>query len=542
MKQINLKTLKEVLLSASNNLVNNVNRINALNIFPVPDGDTGSNMSSTLRKPIESIEFKEYNSISLFMKELSKEMLLSARGNSGVILSQIFKGFYEGWKNVEVITSKNFLEGFKKAKELAYSSVLKPIEGTILTVIRETYEGLEKIKITDNIEITEIFKIAMELSRKSCDNTPNLLPVLKEADVVDSGGEGLFIIFEGIYNSLINNPVKINDKFIEQEAFISDSEIYDGEFGYCTETIIKLENAEKFNKDSVANKLSKIGNSLVIVNDVEILKVHIHTLKPGEILNFLQKYGEFIKIKSENMTIQASETKNKINSESSKKQTKKKTGIVSCNSGSGIIETMKQYECDFIVDGGQSNNPSLQDFLDGINQTNSDNIIILPNNKNIILVAQQAAKMVKDKNVVVIPTKSQIEGLTAIINFSGELNFEDNVNEIKTSLKDLLIGEITKSIKDTKIDNISIKKNSYIQIQNNKIIGCKSDLLKAAKSLIKNMLKQKKDPEIIIVYYGDDTTRMDAEELEKFVEENYDVEIEIHAGYQPIYNFLISIE
>ncbi|MGL4343480.1 MAG: DAK2 domain-containing protein [Metamycoplasmataceae bacterium] len=544
MKTIDQTALKKALISASNNLHNNSSRINALNIFPVPDGDTGSNMSSTFKNAVQNLNSKKYENIEEMLKQFSKDMLLGARGNSGVILSQIFKGFYEGWKKCEVISNQNLVIGFQKAYEYAYSSVLKPIEGTILTVIRETFENLKKLDLS-KLSILETFAKIKNFARTSCDNTPNLLAVLKEANVVDSGGEGLFIILDGIYQSLNGKDVIISDQIEQQEKFISETEIYDGEFGYCTEVIIELKKPEKFDKKALSLKIEKLGNSLVIVNDNEILKIHIHVLKPGLILNELQKYGEFIKIKSENMTLQANETKQKIENSKIKNtgsKIKKKSAIISCNSGSGIITLMKEYECDFLIEGGQSNNPSIQDFIEAINEVNSDNIFILPNNKNTILAAQQASKMIKNKNIFVIPTKTQVEGITALINFSSELNPEDNLEEIKSSLKNLVIGEVTQAIKDTKIENVSIKNGDYLQIKNNKIIGSHKDLIKSTQNLIKKMMKDKSDPEIIVIYYGADSSLMEAEKLQKFIEENYDVEVEINNGDQPIYNFLISIE
>lgn len=556
MTKLTIEMLKSMFKSASNNLINHSNRIDALNIFPVPDGDTGSNMSSTLKAATSIIDNHAKSDVKQFLRAFSKELLMGARGNSGVILSQIFKGFCEGWSNNKSgeITIKDVLRGFEKANKFARDSVLKPIEGTILTVIRDTYEKLAKDESIKSIE--DIFLRATKISRQSCDNTPNLLAVLKEAGVVDSGGEGLVIIFEGFYAALINADIKISTSKILQDKFVSETEIYDGEFGYCTEAIIEIKKLEKFDKQFLTRKLDKLGNSLVLVNDEEILKVHIHTQKPGEILNLLQKYGEFLKIKSENMTLQAVETKKGItNSVEIEKQTglisadnggdpkiKKKSAIISCNSGSGIISFMKEYECDFIIESGQSNNPSIQDFITSIKEVNSDNIIILPNNKNIILASQQAAKIVKNKNITVIPTKNEVEGITAILNFSSSLNHEDNVEEIKYSLKNLIVGQITRAVKNSTIEGIKIRENDYLQILNNKIVSKKSTLIKATQNLIDKMVAKASDPEIIVIYYGADTSRGEAEEIQTYIEEKYDLEIEVKNGDQPIFNFLISLE
>ncbi|MGL6125066.1 MAG: DAK2 domain-containing protein [Metamycoplasmataceae bacterium] len=543
MKKISVNDWRQAIISASNNMQNNKNRINSLNVFPVPDGDTGTNMSSTIKKAADSIQKVEIENLGKLLQSISKDMLLGARGNSGVILSQIFKGFSMAWKNLDVIQSKDIVNGFKEASKMAYASVINPIEGTILTVIRETYENLEK-SIKPEMDVIEVFELALKFARVSCDNTPNLLAVLKEVGVVDSGGEGLNIIIEGILKSFKGMPIKISVEEAQMQKFTGELEIYDGEFGYCTELIIKLKSITKFIKVDFIRGLSKLGNSVVVVQDEEIVKIHIHTLKPGQVLNYAQKFGEFNAIKSENMTIQASDTKvNAGEVNQNKKSDKKKTSaIISCNTGSGIIELMKKYECDYIIEGGQTNNPSAQDIIEAIKYVNADNIFILPNNSNIILTAQQASKIIKDKNIKVLSTKTQVEGITAMLNFSSELSLEDNLEEIESSLKNLVTGQITVATKDTKIDNVKIKKDEFLMMVENKIIGCKKNIIKAGEALIKEMLSRKKDAEIVIIYYGADASKLDANELEKYIILNYDVDVEIHNGDQPIYNFLISVE
>ncbi|MGL5204614.1 MAG: DAK2 domain-containing protein [Metamycoplasmataceae bacterium] len=542
MNKILTNDWKSAIISGSNNMQNNKNRINSLNVFPVPDGDTGTNMSSTIKKAADSIQKLETNKLNDLLQDISKNMLLGARGNSGVILSQIFKGFAIGWKNLEKIEPEDVIKGFKEAAKMAYASVINPIEGTILTVIRETYENLEK-NITSNMDIIQIFELALQFARVSCDNTPNLLAVLKEVGVIDSGGEGLNIILEGMLKSFKGSPVEISFEEVQMEKFTGELEIYDGEFGYCTELIVKLKSVSKFNKIEFIKGLSRLGNSVVVVQDEEIVKTHIHTLKPGQVLNYSQKFGEFEAIKSENMTIQASDTKADTAAANQNKMVEKKTSaIISCNSGSGIIELMKQYECDYIIEGGQTNNPSAQDIIEAIKYVNADNIFILPNNSNIILTAQQASKIIKNKNIKVLPTKTQIEGITAMLNFSSDLNLNDNLEEIESALKNLVTGQITVATKDTKIDNVRIKKDEYLMMIENKIIGCKKNIIKAGEALIKEMLSRKENPEIIIIYYGADASKLDANELEKYIMLNYDVEVEIHNGDQPIYNFLISVE
>ena len=544
MNHISIKDWIEAIISASNNMQNHKNRINSLNVFPVPDGDTGTNMSSTIKKAADSLLTTKANNLNQLLQGISKDMLLGARGNSGVILSQIFKGFSVGWKGLTQIESHNIVDGFKEASKMAYASVMNPIEGTILTVIRETYEKLEK-NVKPSMNIIDIFELALQYARISCDNTPNLLAVLKEVGVVDSGGEGLNIIFEGILQSFKGKPIKISKEEAQMQQFTGELEIYDGEFGYCTELILKLEQTIKFSKPEFVKGLSKLGNSIVVVQDEEIVKIHIHALAPGKILNYAQKFGEFDAIKSENMTIQAGDTKSNITLQEKKynspKVKKKTSAIISCNTGSGIIELMKEYECDYIIEGGQTNNPSAQDIIEAIKFVNADNIFILPNNSNIILTAQQAAKIIKNKNIKVLSTKTQVEGITAMLNFSSELSLEENLEEIDSSLKNLVTGQITAAIKDTTINSVKVKKGEFLMMIENKIVGCKRNIIKAGQALIKEMLS-KKQAEIVVIYYGADSTKLDADELEKYIISNFDVEVEIYNGDQPIYNFLISVE
>ena len=544
MNILKVNDLKKAIESGSNKLFNNKDKIDALNVFPVPDGDTGSNMASTLQKAFKEIENQNYKSVKDLMGNLSKNMLLSARGNSGVILSQIFKGFSNAWSKLESLSPKDIVHGFQLAYKTAYDSVLKPVEGTILTVIRETYEELNKLKITANTTINKVFDIVVKSANKSLKNTPNLLPILKEVGVVDSGGNGLVLIFEGMKSALEDKFIQIDMESTKPFSTVNNTEVYSGEFGYCTELIIKINNLEKFSKNKFVSQLEKIGNSMVVVNDKEILKLHIHTITPGKVLNIGQKIGEFLTVKIENMTEQANHTKSNVieNQSSQKSETKKKNAIISCNSGNGFIKIMKELECDYIIEGGQSNNPSAQDIIEAIDNVNAENTLILPNNSNIILAAQQASKIRSNKNIHIIPTKNQVEGITAIMNYSSKIDMEDNLKEIEQSLKNLIVGEITQSIKDTKIDGIKIKKDSYLMIMQHKIIDTKKDLISAAKTLIDKMIKAKKRPELLVIYYGNNISQFETEELENYVLNKYDVEVQIQNGDQYIYDLIFGLE
>ncbi len=546
MQTLNADKLKILIESASNKLFNNKERIDALNIFPVPDGDTGTNMSSTFQKAVQIIEKESFDTTGELIEIVSKNMLLFARGNSGVILSQIFKGFSNAWNSLNNINIENFIKGFSMAAKTAYDSVLKPVEGTILTVIRETAEELEKIKVTKNSTFSSIMSIAVKTAQTSLKNTPNLLPVLKEVGVVDSGGEGLLMILEGMKSAIEGNKVEIDLNSTKPLVIASNTEVYSGEFGYCTEVIIKLNEPDKFTKNKFVSQIEKLGNSMVIVNDGNLLKLHIHTITPGKILNIGQKVGEFLTVKIENMTEQANNTKSNLegikNYEITKVQPNKKNAIISCNAGSGFINIMKELECDYVIEGGQSNNPSAQDIIEAINIVNAENIIILPNNSNIILAAQQASKIKSDRNIKIIPTKSQVEGITAIMNYSSELDIEDNIEEIESSLKNLIVGEVVKAIKNTKIDNVKIKEGSYLMVMSHKIIGTKKNSLSASTALIDKMIKSNKKAQILIIYYGNNVSEIDAKKIEKYVLDKYDIEVQIQNGDQHIYDYMFGLE
>lgn len=546
MQTLNADKLKILIESASNKLFNNKERIDALNIFPVPDGDTGTNMSSTFQKAVQIIEKESFDTTGELIEIVSKNMLLFARGNSGVILSQIFKGFSNAWNSLNNINIENFIKGFSMAAKTAYDSVLKPVEGTILTVIRETAEELEKIKVTKNSTFSSIMSIAVKTAQASLKNTPNLLPVLKEVGVVDSGGEGLLMILEGMKSAIEGNKVEIDLNSTKPLVIASNTEVYSGEFGYCTEVIIKLNEPDKFVKNKFVSQIEKLGNSMVIVNDGNLLKLHIHTITPGKILNIGQKVGEFLTVKIENMTEQANNTKSNLegikNYEITKVQPNKKNAIISCNAGSGFINIMKELECDYVIEGGQSNNPSAQDIIEAINIVNAENIIILPNNSNIILAAQQASKIKSDRNIKIIPTKSQVEGITAIMNYSSELDIEDNIEEIESSLKNLIVGEVVKAIKNTKIDNVKIKEGSYLMVMSHKIIGTKKNSLSASTALIDKMIKSNKKAQILIIYYGNNVSEIDAKKIEKYVLDKYDIEVQIQNGDQHIYDYMFGLE
>jgi DAK2 domain fusion protein YloV len=544
MKTIDGQILKKSFDSAINAMLNNQNRIDALNVFPVPDGDTGSNMSSTIKYAGETIESMKTNHIGEIATKFARGMLLGARGNSGVILSQIFKGFSIPLKNIKVASVFEITKSFEMAKELAYKSVIKPVEGTILTVISDVSDYLNK-SVTPSDSIEKVFEKATKAARKSVNNTPNLLPVLKEVGVVDSGGEGLFQIINAIHKSLLGEDVKLVAQS-KKLSFLSN-EIYKGKFGYCTEFISELKSPKSFSKDKFTGAIQKMGSSLVIVQDKDILKVHIHTLKPGYVLIFSQKFGEFLKIKIDNMTEQASSNKKSqskskdsevnVNNPNEKKSN---IGIISCNNGQGIINDMKELGANFIIEGGQTLNPSARDIIEAIKEVNSDNIIILPNNSNIILAAQQAAQTIRNKSVHVLNTKTQMEGIVAMMNFNKDGKIKEVSEEMEDSIEEVKTGQVTLTSRDTKIEGIKVYKDQFLAIANKTILGSYSKMIDAGIHALKKLIDE--DSEVVTIYFGDSASDVDANEIASFVENNYDVEVEVKSGDQLVYHFIFGVE
>ncbi|VEU59272.1 DAK2 domain-containing protein [Mesomycoplasma neurolyticum] len=539
--ELTAKLYVNMIVSGANNLQNNKEKINALNVFPVPDGDTGTNMAATIFSSTKNLKNETFTHLGEVAKLISKNMLIEARGNSGVILSQIFRGFSEYFLDKSVANNFEIVEAFISATKKAYDSVLQPVEGTLLTVIRETTETLEKT-VTPKTTIEELFKIALNAARKSCDNTPNILPILKEVNVTDSGGEGLFLILEGMYNFLIGKPVEISQSQNNVTNFVSDTEIYDGEFGYCTEVIVELRNPKNFSKKRLISKIINFSSSLVVVRDSNIVKVHGHVLKPGKFLSAIQQFGEFLKIKSENMSLQANSSK--IIAENETQNKKFKNAIISCNTGQGIINIMKENGAHFIIEGGQTNNPSIRDILNAIDSLEAENIFFLPNNSNIILSAQQAVQTITNKNVIIIPSKTPIQGINAVLNFSEDISWQENKELMEDAIKSIHTIEVTQANRDVKIGDVKIKNEEFIGILNGEILVSTSNYIDAAKSTIKILMKNigENSSDLISIYYGVDSSEGDAKELADFIEANYDVEIEIKKGEQKTYHFLIGVE
>ena len=541
MKIITGADFKSLLESGANNLSNNYKEIDALNVFPVPDGDTGTNMNLTFMAGVKEALACTSDRVGDIAKTLSRGLLMGARGNSGVILSQIFRGFYQSVEDKSTITPLDLGAAFLRGSEVAYKAVMRPVEGTILTVIREaSYYAHNYVVNNPETTILEYMEVLVKESYESLQRTPDLLPVLKEVGVVDSGGAGLLTIIKGFQASLLGNPI------VALEATATSVTAAVGveseEFGYCTEFIISInEYSAGVNvEEKLKRKLSQIGDSLVVVQDDDIVKVHVHTLTPGEAMNLAQRYGEFMKIKIENMSYQHEEILMK-EAESTKTKEKQKYAIITVATGDGLTKMFKDLRADVVISGGQTMNPSTEDFVEAIKSLNAEHIIILPNNSNIILAAQQAQTIFEDLDVRVIPTKSIPQGLSACIMFNSEGEVEENVQEMSEAAEKVVTGLVTYAIKDTTFDGIDIRAEDYMGIKEKSIIASNPNMMLSTMELIDSMLAEG-DYEILTLISGEGVNEDQANEVVEYIESKYDVEVESHVGDQAVYSFIIGVE
>ena len=554
MKLINGQVLKDMLISGSNNLYNFYPEIDALNVFPVPDGDTGMNMNLTITSGAKEIQNRSDNNIFEISKAFARGLLMGARGNSGVITSQIFKGFSLGFEGEESANAITFANAWEKGVEIAYKAVMRPVEGTILTVIRESSAALHE-QVKKDWTIKKCMEVLIKEANASLLRTPELLPVLKEVGVVDAGGAGLIKILDGMLSALDGVNIERNTATAmqsENPLMMAGALMEEEEFGYCTEFIMQLgpDSVKKpFNEKRFTNVLLSRGNSLVVVRDEDIVKVHVHTMEPGSVLNYAQHFGEFLKIKIENMTEQHHALESGLPVEEHvdlvpepKERTKYR--IIAVSSGDGIDKFFNEIGVTEIVKGGQTMNPSAEDFVSAIKVANADNIYILPNNSNILMAASQAADMMAEEgkvNVYVIPSKTILQGITAAVMFNPEADPEDNFREMKAALKNVKSGEVTFAIRDTSIDGLEIKKDDFIGICEKHILVNGSDKIEIALSLIEKMVDD--DSSIITILYGQDVDKETAINLKHIIEDKYsDLDIDMREGGQPIYSFLIGIE
>ncbi|MCI6272884.1 MAG: DAK2 domain-containing protein [Erysipelotrichaceae bacterium] len=546
---INGKILKGMIFSGANNLNNQKNNIDALNVFPVPDGDTGTNMSMTFSNGLQEVKKLSDDNLSVVAKTLSRGLLMGARGNSGVILSQIFRGFYQSVDGKETVDAKDLAEAFNKGSQVAYKAVMRPVEGTILTVIRESaYYAGNYVETHPNCNITEYFNILCKEAKISLDNTPELLPVLKEVGVVDSGATGLLTILEGFKLFLEGNPVEVQDVETTNEA--SQLEIENEGFGYCTEFILRLDekSLKTFKEEKLRELMGKLGDSLVVVQDEDLVKVHVHTLTPGEALNVAQRYGEFVKLKIENMQEQHNHIVNKDLKVENIKEEKaaidvmeeKDYAIIAVAAGDGLVDLFKEYRVDKVISGGQTMNPSTEDFTDAIKAINAKQIFILPNNSNIILAAKQAASIMEDLNIHVFETKSIPQGLSACLMFNPEATPEENIDEMLNAINHVKTGQVTYAIKDTSFDGIQISSGDYMGIKEKEIVVSVKDKIEATKALLNSMIDE--NSEIVTIIYGEDVSEDEINSISSYVEETFNIETDVQNGKQPVYSFIIGVE
>ena len=535
-----------MLMSGLRNLKLHEEEVNSLNVFPIPDGDTGKNMRMTLEGGINNISDSS-EGISLMSKELGRGMLMSARGNSGVILSQFFAGMENGFKGETLPTLDNIKQAFSEGVKKAYNAVINPVEGTILTVVREASEKTNTLKLNS---IEEFFNEWLNSAKLSLANTTNLLKELKEANVIDSGGQGIVYIVEGMYEALLGKEIKdesliSNETEINPNLFQSNMTI---RFGYCTEVLVRLQDSkcdiENFSADTFIEYLKTIGDSIVCFKDGSIIKVHVHTLTPYKVLEFAQKYGEFLKVKIENMDLQ-NEAKKELDLNNIKeiKRNKKrvKYASVAVASGSGVKDAFESFGVDYVIDGGQTENPSSEDFVEAFKTVNADNIFVFPNNSNIILAANNAKDLYKDSNIIIIPTKNIGQGYASLsmIDYSSddlkeiEENFIECINEVDTIL-------ISRAIRDAFLNNVSIKAHDFIAISKGEVVSSESDVIKTIESAINRVDISGRSMSNIIV--GKSGISDKAEEIKEILTKKYMLETESSYGGQDVYDYILVIE
>ncbi len=546
------KTLQKMFLAGAKNLEAKKEWINELNVFPVPDGDTGTNMTLTIMSAAKEVSAIANPTMENLAKAVSSGSLRGARGNSGVILSQLFRGFTKEIREFETIDAVVLANACERAVETAYKAVMKPKEGTILTVAKGMAEKANEIVLeTDDLEymIAEIIKEGDYVLSQ----TPEMLPVLKQAGVVDSGGQGLMQVIKGAFDAFLGKELDLTISDAKSTGTVVRTEPADDvdiKFGYCTEFIIMLEKEYNMEKEhEFKGYLESIGDSIVVVSDDDIVKVHVHTNDPGLAIQKALTYGSLTKMKIDNMREEhqeklikdAEKLAEQQKLQELKQEPRKEAGFITVSIGEGMNEIFKGLGVDRIIEGGQTMNPSTEDVLNAIAQVNADTIYVLPNNKNIILAAEQAKTLTKDKNIVVIPSKTVPQGITAIINFMPERSVEENIARMTEEMGKVKTGQITYAVRDTMIDEKEIKQNDIMGIGDSGIISVGTDLFKTTVDMISNLIDE--DTEIISIYYGQEVTESDAAAIADKIEELYpDVDVEVNMGGQPIYYYIISVE
>jgi DAK2 domain fusion protein YloV len=537
-------------------LSNNAKAVDALNVFPVPDGDTGTNMNLSMTSGAKEVKNNVSDHIGKVANALAKGLLMGARGNSGVILSQLFRGFAKAVETKKEINSVEFAAALEAGVNTAYKAVMKPVEGTILTVAKDAARrAVEVAKKEQDIAI--VMEEVVKEAKSSLRRTPELLPVLKEVGVVDSGGQGLVYVYEGFLSELKGEnvaerkPTEVSmEELVKAEHHKSaQSHIHTDEieFGYCTEFMVRLEpdklQKHPFSEDAFRQDLSRFGDSLLVIADDELVKVHIHSEQPGEVLTYGQRYGSLINIKIENMRQQHANIINKDRQTTSNAEKPKQTqkyGIVTIAMGSGVAELFKSIGAHAVIEGGQTMNPSTEEIVKAIESINAETVFVLPNNKNIIMTAEQAATVVSQK-VIVIPSRTVPQGMAALLAFNPSLSEEQNEKAMTAALARVKTGQVTFAVRDTTIDGVEIEKDDYMGLADNKIIVAEKDKLSVTKQLLDALIDE--ESEIVTMIHGEDATEEEVKAIVSYIEEAYpDVEVEVHDGKQPLYPFIFSVE
>ena len=555
MKTIDGLKFAEMIKLGAHHLYQNADYVDSLNVFPVPDGDTGTNMNLSMTSGAKETEENAVAHIGQTAQALSKGLLMGARGNSGVILSQLFRGFGKAIENEATVNGAQFAAALKYGVETAYKAVMKPVEGTILTVAKDASNiGVEKAASTD--DIIEVMEAIVKEAQASLERTPDLLAVLKEVGVVDSGGQGLVYVYEGFLACLkgeelpARTVVESMDDLVSAEhhrsvqGFMNTADI---EFGYCTEFMVKFEDdklqTNPYDESEFRQGLSQFGDSLLVISDDEVAKVHIHTEEPGDALSYGQKFGSLIKIKIENMRQQHLEIVGEnysVQNSAKKEVVKHPYAVVTVAMGAGISELLKSVGASAIIEGGQTMNPSTEDIVKAIEAVGAERVLILPNNKNIIMAAQQAADVIGIE-AAVVPTKTVPEGLAAILAFNPEAEVSVNVAAMTEAASFVKTGQVTHAVRDTSIDGVEITKDDFMGISGGKIITSASSLENVMKTLLNSIIDE--DDEIVTIIYGEDVSEEDASAIASYVEDNFDhAEVELYNGKQPLYPYIISVE
>ncbi|MBQ3375965.1 MAG: DAK2 domain-containing protein [Erysipelotrichaceae bacterium] len=527
MNSMNCQQFREMLVSGANNLANQHEYINTLNVFPVPDGDTGTNMNMTFGSGVREVSKMMSESIGETSKALGKNMLMSARGNSGVILSQIFKGIYRSFTDKQDVTAEDFCRAFENGSKQAYKAVMRPVEGTILTVIREASEAASRyFKAKKDCDIVQYFDALLISARKSLEHTPELLPVLKEVGVVDSGGAGLVCIIEGFWAYLHGRPIKLADASDKEQA---------AERGYCVEIVLRVTNKDH-DYDSFRTVMGKNGSLVDCVKEENEIRFHVHTLKPGDVLNRSQKEGILESIKIENIEIEH----NVKGDYTVKTVENSKYAIISVVNGKGIEEMFRQLGVEHFVFGGQTMNPAAGDFVSLIKNIHADTVFILPNNSNIIMAAQRAKKVLKDRNVIVMESKSIPEGLSAAMVLNQEAEPSENEDNMMEAIREVKTGSVTNAVKDTSFNSVAIHKDDYMGICGKEIIASSKDLKDVTCKLLDSMIDE--DSSYVTVIYGRGVEKALVGEIEKYVNDKYGLDCGVNDGAQDLYPFIIGVE